>query len=129
MSWKTARYCICTCYFNSRLNVMHGTLQAAVRRRYSINAELKSGIFLREIARLLSRSVSSISREIKRNMGLRGYRPKQAQDKAKKDAILRQANLAHFPLVLLPTCWVINGRQNKFMALYRQKAGYAFWKC
>ena len=102
--------------------------QLSKEERYTISAELKRGVFLREIARLLSRSVSS-SREIKRNTGLRGYRPKQAQDKAKKDAILRQANLAHFPLVLLPTCWVINGRQNKFMALYRQKAGYAFWKC
>jgi len=36
----------------------------------------------REIARLLDRDVSSISRELARNTGLRGYRPKQAHEKA-----------------------------------------------
>jgi len=50
--------------------------------RYTINAELKRQTSIREIARILNRSVSTISREIKRNKGLRGYRPKQAQDKA-----------------------------------------------
>lgn len=46
--------------------------------RYTISAEYKRGTSLREIARELNRSVSSISREIKRNRGGRGYRPKQA---------------------------------------------------
>lgn len=46
--------------------------------RYSISAEYKRSTSLREIARQLHRSVSSISREIKRNTGGRGYRPKQA---------------------------------------------------
>jgi IS30 family transposase len=35
-----------------------------------------------EIARLLGRNPGSISREIERNTGLRGYRPKQAHEKA-----------------------------------------------
>lgn len=49
--------------------------------RYTIKAGLNSSPALskREIARQLNRSVSSISREIKRNKGLRGYRPPQAQ--------------------------------------------------
>ncbi len=40
----------------------------------------------REIARLLSRNPGSISREIKRNTGLRGYRPKQAHEMAQAQA-------------------------------------------
>lgn len=39
-----------------------------------------------EIARRLSRSRGSISREIARNTGLRGYRPKQAHEKAQAQA-------------------------------------------
>ena len=39
-----------------------------------------------EIARRLSRNPGSISREIGRNTGLRGYRPKQAQEKAQAQA-------------------------------------------
>ena len=39
-----------------------------------------------EIARRLSRNPGSISREIGRNTGLRGYRPKQAHEKAKAQA-------------------------------------------
>ena len=37
---------------------------------------------IREIARRLGRSPSTVSREIRRNSGGRGYRPKQAQSKA-----------------------------------------------
>lgn len=40
----------------------------------------------REIARRLGRAASSICRELVRNMGLRGYRPKQAQEKAQAQA-------------------------------------------
>src|SRR5208337_3291321 len=43
----------------------------------------------REIARLLSRNPGSISREIKRNTGLRGYRPKQAHEMAQAHAEAR----------------------------------------
>jgi len=39
-----------------------------------------------EIARLLGRNPGSISREISRNTGLRGYRPKQAHEKAQAQA-------------------------------------------
>lgn len=46
--------------------------------RYSISAELKRQTSIREIARILNRHPSSISREIQRNKGKRGYRPQQA---------------------------------------------------
>jgi IS30 family transposase len=52
--------------------------------RYTISAEHKRSTSLREIARQLGRSVSSISREIKRNTGGRGYRPKQANALARE---------------------------------------------
>jgi len=40
----------------------------------------------REIAQRLGRAASSICRELVRNLGLRGYRPKQAQEKAQAQA-------------------------------------------
>ena len=38
----------------------------------------------REIAILISKHHGTVSREVKRNKGLRGYRPKQAQEKAEE---------------------------------------------
>ena len=42
----------------------------------------QGGYSLRKIARLLGRSPSSLSREVRRNRGRKGYRPKQAHGKA-----------------------------------------------
>lgn len=50
--------------------------------RYQIKAYLKIGLTLKAIAAHLGRNASTISREIKRNTGLKGYRPKQANQKA-----------------------------------------------
>ena len=47
--------------------------------RYQIYAFLKGGYTQKKIANELGRNPSTISRELKRNAGLRGYRPKQAQ--------------------------------------------------
>ena len=47
--------------------------------RYQIYVMKKAGHRQNEIADLLGRSPSTISRELQRNQGLRGYRPKQAQ--------------------------------------------------
>ncbi|MES2664204.1 MAG: IS30 family transposase [Pseudomonadota bacterium] len=46
--------------------------------RYQISQCLKLGLNQREIAAQVRRHPSTIGREIKRNTGLRGYRPKQA---------------------------------------------------
>jgi hypothetical protein len=46
--------------------------------RYQISALLKAGLTPSEISLNLGRHKSTISREINRNSGLRGYRPKQA---------------------------------------------------
>ncbi len=50
--------------------------------RYQIYALKKAGHQQSEIARVLKRSESTISRELSRNCGKRGYRPKQAHDMA-----------------------------------------------
>ena len=47
--------------------------------RYQIEALLKAGHPQNGIATLLKRHKATISREVRRNCGLRGYRPKQAQ--------------------------------------------------
>jgi IS30 family transposase len=47
--------------------------------RYQISALLKAGFSQSHIAAQLGVHKSTISRELKRNRGLRGYRPKQAQ--------------------------------------------------
>ena len=50
--------------------------------RYQISAFLRSGKSLSFIAKELDRNKGTISREISRNSGLRGYRPQQAHEKA-----------------------------------------------
>lgn len=46
--------------------------------RYQIQSYLKAGYTQKEIADALGRSPSTISRELSRNRGLKGYRPRQA---------------------------------------------------
>jgi IS30 family transposase len=58
--------------------------QLTQEERYQIYALKKAGKKQKDIANELSRSASSISRELKRNKGLKGYRPKQANELATK---------------------------------------------
>lgn len=53
--------------------------QLTQEERYQISAFLKAGFTQSEIATILKRHKSTISREVSRNTGKRGYRPKQAQ--------------------------------------------------
>jgi IS30 family transposase len=53
--------------------------QLTENERYQIYTLKKLCVTKKEIARILKRSESTISRELKRNQGLKGYRPKQAQ--------------------------------------------------
>ncbi|MCC6844997.1 MAG: helix-turn-helix domain-containing protein, partial [Bacteroidetes bacterium] len=48
-------------------------------QRYEIRAMYLQGISYRQMSSILGLSPSTISREIRRNSGFRGYRPKQAQ--------------------------------------------------
>ncbi len=56
--------------------------QLTQEQRYQIHALLKMGHHQTEIAEYLEVHKSTISRELRRNKGLRGYRPKQAHQKA-----------------------------------------------
>ena len=47
--------------------------------RYQIYALLKAGHAISRIAEIIGRHKSTISRELTRNVGLKGYRPQQAQ--------------------------------------------------
>lgn len=53
--------------------------QLTEEERYQIYAYMKAGYSQEEIAAELGRHASTISRELNRNRGLKGYRPKQAQ--------------------------------------------------
>lgn len=57
-------------------------------QRYEIRIKQAEGLSHSAIAAHIGKDKSTISRELKRNTGLRGYRPKQAQEKAS----IRQAS-------------------------------------
>ncbi|MCH2209339.1 MAG: helix-turn-helix domain-containing protein [Lentisphaerales bacterium] len=50
----------------------------SLEERHYLELELKAGTSLNNLAEKLSRSPSTVSRELKRNKGLLGYRHKQA---------------------------------------------------
>ena len=58
---------------------MRDYTQLTSEERYQIEALLKADHNQTEIASVLKRHKSTISREVGRNRGLRGYLPKQAQ--------------------------------------------------
>ena len=58
---------------------MRDYTQLTQEERYQIESLLKMGHHQSEIAVVLKRDKSTISREVRRKPSLRGYRPKQAQ--------------------------------------------------
>src|SRR5690606_39348289 len=56
--------------------------QLTQEQRYYIEVSVRNDLSQTEIAQGLGVHKSTISRELKRNRGLRGYRKKQAQEKA-----------------------------------------------
>jgi IS30 family transposase len=70
---------------------MRGYKQLTQGQRYQIEALLKAGHKQVEVATILGVHKSTISRELARNRGLRGYRPKQAQrlsDNRKEEKVM-----------------------------------------
>ena len=61
---------------------MSGYTQLTQEERYQIYILKKAGYNQTEIADMLERDKSTISRELRRNQGLKGYRPKQAHELA-----------------------------------------------
>jgi len=66
--------------------------QLTREERYQISALKSAGHLPAEIATILCRNKATISRELKRNKGLRGYRPKQAQNLALERRKNKQKN-------------------------------------
>lgn len=58
--------------------------QLTLQERYYIEIEIKSGVSQNKIAKAMGRSQGTISKEIARNTGKRGYRHKQAHGIARK---------------------------------------------
>jgi transposase, IS30 family len=80
---------------------MSGYTQFTQGQRYQVEALYKVGHNQTMIANILTVHKSTISRELRRNRGLRGYRPKQAHAKAIQR---RHEKLkTHIPL----TTWVV----------------------
>lgn len=71
--------------------------------RYQIKALLTAGNTLSAIAQTLGRHKSTISRELCRNTGQRGYRPKQAHEKART----RQQNKPSHSISSATCDWVV----------------------
>ena len=69
---------------------MSGYTQLTRGQRYQIQALMKAGHNQTEIATVVGVHKSTISREVRRNHGLRGYRPKQAH----RLALARRVNKA-----------------------------------
>jgi transposase, IS30 family len=78
---------------------MSGYTQLTQGQRYQIEALLRTGHNQTMVAEVLTVHKSTISRELKCNHGLRGYRPKQAQEKA----TMRQYE--KFPSRICPSTW------------------------
>ncbi|MCP5346548.1 MAG: IS30 family transposase [Gammaproteobacteria bacterium] len=77
--------------------------QLTQEERYQIHALLKAGFDQTEIAMVLKRHKSTISREIRRNSGLRGYRPKQAQrltDERKQSRVMPRISTSSWSTVV-----------------------------
>ncbi len=63
--------------------IMRSYSQLTEEQRYQIYEDHTQGISQTEIAEKIGVNKSTISRELKRNTGLRGYRPKQAHQLSK----------------------------------------------
>ena len=79
---------------------MRGYTQLTQEGRYQVHALKKAGHSQTEIAAVLGRHKSTISRELKCNQGLRGYHPKKAhrlaQDRQQAKApLLKPADLSN----------------------------------
>ena len=61
---------------------MSGYTQLTQEERYQIYALKKAGHIQAEIAEIIGRNPGTISRELRRNRGLKGYRPQQAHNLA-----------------------------------------------
>lgn len=77
-------------------NVMKHYTHLTYEQRYQISGLLQTKTSISEIARIVGCHKSTISREIKRNKGQRGYRPAQAQRLATERKTNNSAQITEF---------------------------------
>ena len=94
---------------------MSGYTQLTQGQRYQLEVLLKAGHNQTMIANILAIHKSTVSRELRRNRGLRGYRPKQAHEKAMQRR--HEKAKTHIPL----TTWVLEPRTNFRSACIQNK--------
>ena len=75
---------------------MKNYTQLTENQRYQIYALLKNGCSQSEVAETIGCHKSTVSREIRRNSGRRGYRPKQAQEFCNERKVLSSTNAIKF---------------------------------
>ncbi len=88
------------------------------QERYQIYALIKAGNNQKQIADELTRSPSSISRELKRNKGLKGYWPNQANNFAEQrgKSSFKASKLTETLLTRLINCCMTDFRQSRWQA-------------
>jgi len=96
--------------------------QLTREQRYQIYSLLKMGINQSQIAKNIGVHKSTISRELRRNKGLRGYRPKQAHQKAleRRDKAKQRISKTEWELIdqKIKKDWSPEQITNKFRSLY-----------
>jgi len=96
-------------------------MQLTQVQRYQIYVLLKAGHIQTEIAHLIKVHKSTISRELRRNRGLRGYRPKQAHQFALNKRKKAWYRIDAFTWILIEglirQAWKSNGGSVKSMNL------------
>ncbi|PAJ72535.1 hypothetical protein CJF42_20695 [Pseudoalteromonas sp. NBT06-2] len=103
-----------SCYnspFSHQRKLLMNYKQLTSEERYQIYALMKAGLTQKKIATLINRCASTISREVKRNKGLKGYRSKQAHEFSKVRAKKAYKYRKITPLV---TSWIIELLQRDF---------------
>ena len=84
--------------------------QLTQEQRYQIYALMKADHSQAEIAEIVGVHKSTVSREVRRNRGLKGYRPQQAHWLAvqrRRDKVQARITIGHWRLIerLLPEDW------------------------
>jgi IS30 family transposase len=105
---------------------MRNYKQLSQAQRYQIEILKKAGKNQKEIAELLGVSAATISRELMRNKGQKGYRPKQAQikaDKRKKQAA-KALKMTPALIILIEDRIVMDWSPEQVSWAVKRRAGY-----
>ena len=88
--------------------------QLTQEQRYQISALMQADQQNKRIAEIVGVHASTIGREVKRNRGKKGYRPKQANRKHRKENMVQRYKLAPKSGNILIVNLRMNGDRNRF---------------